>query len=434
MRTQRTRIAVLGAGSFVFGASVLHQAIVEQRMSRLHLALCDVSKDVLDPLAGVGRRLAREHGVDVEFSEHVDADAALDGADFVICAVAVDLRRRFAIDREIALRHDPAHLVSEFGGVCGISYSLRQIAYVEQLAWRMRRLCPRALLLSVSNPLPRFCHAANAMGISVAGFCSVSLNAFGMISRLLDDEPSRYPFEAPRQRYQLTLAGTNHLAWLTSVLDRRDGRERLPDLIAAVRAGRSAGEPRVESLLLETSALVSSGDEHSKDFLPPDPRVHQLEEVSHGTISGREAKIQQMREVADGRLPWQVLMEHPSWEKPLEVIHAMLGGPETDVHALNLPNAGQIDALPRGAIVETAARATSRGPVPMEATLPATVLPYSRSAIAVTETIVDAALSRSRRRVHDAIDLDPSIGDHGAAHRAIEECLLAHADLLPRYE
>jgi alpha-galactosidase/6-phospho-beta-glucosidase family protein len=112
----------------------------------------------------------------------------------------------------------------------------------------------------------------------------------------------------------------------------------------------------------------------------------------------------------------------------------MLGGPETDVHALNLPNAGQIDALPRGAIVETAARATSRGPVPMEATLPATVLPYSRSAIAVTETIVDAALSRSRRRVHDAIDLDPSIGDHGAAHRAIEECLLAHADLLPRYE
>lgn len=432
--SNHTKIAVLGAGSFVFGPGVLHETIVERRMSGVQLALCDVSRDVLDPLAAIGQRLAREHGVNVSFSTHGDLPAALDGADFVVSAVAVDMRRRFAIDRQIAFRHDPTHLVSEFGGICGISYSLRQIAFAERLAGDMRRGCPRATLLTVSNPLPRVCQAAAAMGISTLGFCSQSLFAFDMVSRLLDNEPSRYPFEKPRERYELTLAGTNHLSWVISVRDRRDGRERLPDLVAAMRAGRTSGQPRVESLLVETGCLVSSGDEHSKDFFPPDPRVRSLEDAWHGSAAEREARVRELREVAEGRRDWRPLFDHASWEKPMPVIHAMLGGPSVEVHAINLPNAGQIENLPRGAVVETAAHATTRGVVPVTLSMPASVLGYSRRAVDVTSAIVSAALNRGRRQLDLAIDLDPTITDKQAGRRAIEECLLAHADLLPRYD
>lgn len=427
------KITVLGAGSFVFGPSVLHQAIVEQRMTRLHLALCDVAQEVLEPLAGVGRRMAHEHGVDVTFTTHLDVGEALDAADFVLSAVAVEMRRRFAIDRQIALRNDPAHLVSEFGGVCGISYSLRQVAFMERLAWQMRCRCPRAMLLTVSNPLPRVCQAATALGIATAGFCSQSLFAYDMVSRLLDGESSSYPFANARERYALTLGGINHLSWVTSIRDCRDGRERRPDVVAAVRAGRTSGQPRVESLLLETGYLVSSGDQHSMDFLPPDPRVRSIEESSHGSSDERRARLDELREIAAGTRPWQALLGHPSWEKPIAVIDAMTGGPEAAVHAVNLPNAGQIEALRRGAIVETAARATSRGIVPVETSLPESVVSYLRSATAVTDAIVAAALGRSRRWLHEAIDLDPSIVDKLAARRAIEECLQAHADLLPPF-
>src|SRR4051794_31006363 len=154
------KIALLGAGSFVFGPSVLIDAITDHRMSGLELALMDPNRDAVDLMAGVGRRLARDAGVDVTISAHTDQAPALDGADFVLCSVAVELRNRFLADVEVARRHAPDHLITEFGGIAGISYSLRQIAMIQGVCADMKRLCPKAWLLDVANPLPRVCQAA----------------------------------------------------------------------------------------------------------------------------------------------------------------------------------------------------------------------------------------------------------------------------------
>jgi alpha-galactosidase len=445
----RLKVAVLGAGSFVFGPSVLHQAIDECRMDRLELALVDVATDVLEPLAAVGRRMAERAGVDVILTTHSAPDTALDGADFVVSAVAVDMRRRFSTDPSIVLRHDPNALISEFGGVTGLCYSLRQIAFFERLAFLMQRLCPTAPLLTVSNPLPRVCQAAQAMGLTTWGFCSVSLCAYDMVSRLLDGVPSRYPFEAPRRKYDLTIAGTNHLAWVIAARERATARDLLPDLVIAARAGRTSGHPRIDSLLLETGHLISSGDEHCMDFLPPSPLVHSIAESSHGSAEDRAARLTQLRRMADGLEPPDPLFAKESWEKPLEVIHARAGGPTRPIHAINLPNAGQISNLPRGVYVETAAQATTQGPIPTPptspappappatsaspVTLPNAVLPYSLHTAQVTDTIVRAALFHSRRLAHEVVDLDASITNKPAAHSALDDCLTAHADMLPGY-
>jgi alpha-galactosidase/6-phospho-beta-glucosidase family protein len=65
--------------------------------------------------------------------------------------------------------------------------------------------------------------------------------------------------------------------------------------------------------------------------------------------------------------------------------------------------------------------------------LPETVLPYCERAAAVTDAIVRAAEKRSRRLLHYAVVLDPSILDKAAGIRAIDACLEAHGDLLPTF-
>jgi len=68
--------------------------------------------------------------------------------------------------------------------VAGISYSLRQIALISEVAADMKARCPQAWLLDIANPLPRVTQAAHELGVQTAGFCSVSLESYAMLARV----------------------------------------------------------------------------------------------------------------------------------------------------------------------------------------------------------------------------------------------------------
>lgn len=93
-------------------------------------------------VAVIGQRMAHETGVDVTVSAHTERETGLAGADFVICSAARDMQRRFVMDVGIIGRLIPGHLVTEFGGVQGLSYSFRQMALIEEIAADIKRLAP----------------------------------------------------------------------------------------------------------------------------------------------------------------------------------------------------------------------------------------------------------------------------------------------------
>ena len=111
----------------------------------------------------------------------------------------------------------------------------------------------------------------------------------------------------------------------------------------------------------------------------------------------------------------------------------MAAGRRTEFEALNLVNERRIADLPPSVFVETPAVVDAFGPTPIPVSLPPAALPYAQSAAAVTDAIVRAALTRSREMVHQAVVLDPTVTDKPAGIAAIDECLTAHADLLPPY-
>ena len=148
----------------------------------------------------------------------------------MVCSAARQLHRRFEMDCAIVDRYLPGHLVTEFGGIAGISYSLRQIALIAEIAGDMRRLCPAAWLLVSSNPLPRVCQAAHALGIRTAGFCSVSLEGYSMLWHIWHGVHLAYPFTAARERWDATMAGLNHFVWVTALHDRATGEDLSAEL------------------------------------------------------------------------------------------------------------------------------------------------------------------------------------------------------------
>ena len=49
------KVALIGAGSFVFGPSILHETIVTHRLDDVELALVDLDSEAVELMAGVGR-------------------------------------------------------------------------------------------------------------------------------------------------------------------------------------------------------------------------------------------------------------------------------------------------------------------------------------------------------------------------------------------
>ncbi|HZT43981.1 MAG TPA: hypothetical protein VFA07_17580 [Chthonomonadaceae bacterium] len=428
----KCKTVLIGAGSFVFGPSMLSQLLLEHRLDDLHLALVDVDGEVAERMAGVGRRMARETGVTAQVHAHTDRCVALPDADFVICSAAPQMQRRFQMDVEIIDRLLPGHLVSEFGGVAGISYSLRQIAMIESIAEDMRRLCPSAWLLNVANPLPRVCQAAHERGIRTAGFCSVSLVGYGMLERIFTGRALSYPFTAAREKWQATMAGTNHLSWLIDLRDRASGADLMPALRQQLAEGATSGNPRAEALAHETGYLLMPGDDHTKDFLVPQAESSRTT-AWHGSPDERERRLRLLKDIGEGHTSWDELLAHPAWERPGDLIAALAYGRPTRLHSLNLVNTGQIPNLPCGVFVETPATCSEAGPQPQTVPLPESVQPFCASAAQVTAAIVRAARERRLTHLHEAVDLDPTILDKPAGKRAIDACLRAHADLLPIY-
>ncbi len=431
------KIAVIGGGSYVFGPGVLVQAMEQHRLGDVELALADVDRSAVELMAGVGRRMAGDLGLSTRVTGHTEWGTALEGADFVICSAAVQGVRRFAMDVEVARTYCPEHVISEFGGVAGISYSLRQIALIEQLCEAMLRHCPGAWLLNVANPLPRVCQAAHECGIKTAGFCSVTLSVFGRVWKLLHGEDlGGYPWEKAQDRLAATLAGTNHFAWLLELRDQATGQDLTGEVRARIEEGQTIHSPMCERLLKETGYLPQPHDGHVGDFLAPAPGTpgglgH---EIFHGDPKERDERRCALEAMAAGTRPWTELARKVAWERPVDFIAALTEGRRVRIHALNLINDGQIPNLPKGVFVETPAVVDSSGIELPTLPLPDSVLPYSLHTAKVTDAIVRAARRRSRKFLHKAVERDPTIINKTAGVLAIEDCLRVHADLLPDYE
>lgn len=420
------KVVHIGAGSYVFTPSILHDLICHHRIADLDLWLVDRDAEAASWTGAIARRMADRAGVRVRIETAAEREGALPGADFVSTSVAVDGLRRWQTDRAIARKYDVIEVAGELGGVGGLAYTLRQVPLLLGICRDMERTCPRAVLLNVSNPLPRILSAITSeTGIRAFGLCNAACGGTGdydHLARLLD---------RPNASFRAVSAGTNHFNWLLAIRDVETDEDLYPEVRRVVERGGMG--PLARRCLGEVGLLPLSGDTHVGEFLPFDPGVMTpVDAAFHGTAGERDRRRASLARMAAGALPWEPLLEHRAWERPADVIHAMVTGSRLALTMLNLRNDGAMPELPDEAIVEMPAivegatlRASPVGP-----------LPDPLQDLLLTTSMVNmmagqAAARADRGVLHDCIDADPAITNKNGAHDAIEDILVAHADLLP---
>jgi alpha-galactosidase len=428
------KIAVLGAGSFSFGPGVLQDALLIHKLDGIELALVYTNDGAIYAMADVGRRIAQKSGVEAKITAHTQRAPALEGASFILCGAVHERHERHAADCRIIETLAPGHLITDFGGVAGISYSLRQIRLIQEICADIKQLAaPGAMLLNVSNPLPRVCQAAQQEGVPTVGFCAAAILAYGFIWKMLHHETTAYPFQFPRSQLDVSMAGLNHLSFVLDLWDHDTGEDIYPLLKEAVAAGHTASQPLCAKLLQETGYFPAVGDARIRDFLEPTPDSTRRPAAGSPTDKERERRAKLLRAIADGKAPVDDLLHTRSWEKPIDLIASMaFNRPAAAFASLNLLNTWQLPQLPRDIYVETAATVDRTGVrAADEFTLPDSILPLLQRTAQLNDTIVRAARWSSQDLLAEAVEIDPTILDKTAGQRALNECLKAHADILP---
>ena len=406
-RDRPPRTVIVGAGSG-FGRRLTIDILSYPEFREGTLALVDISRENLEPVAAFAERVIKAHGADVELLATEDRRAALEGADTVIVSIAVGgaayqgplYHAEVTIPQQYGLEQS----VADTSGVGGIFRTLRTAPVMLEICRDMERLCPDALLINYTNPMAMLCWVMNAAtSIRSVGLChSVQGTAHELAGYI----------GAPREELTYWVAGINHMAWFLEL--RRNGEDAYPALRACLDNPETvARDPVRFEVLRYFDYFVTESSRHMSEYLPYFRRTPELLE-RYG-----QKPSQVSAEHRSGRWEWQDpdFMAQLRGEKPVDlspsheyashIMHAIACNEPLRING-NVSNDRLITNLPDGCCVEVPCLVDGLGVHPCEiGDLPPQLASLNRSNVAVHELTVQAVLEQSRRKALQAVLVDP---------------------------
>ncbi len=434
------RICIVGGGSYNWGPTLLTDLAVTPGISGT-IVLHDTDPGAAEDLRRLGVALVASTGAEMDVVCCPDLHESLAGADVVVVTITTGGLEATRHDIDIPALYGIEQTVGDTVGPGGLARALRNIPVMVDLATAMEAVCPDAWLLNLTNPMAPLVRAVSELTqIKTVGLCHEVFGVRRALAAIMSVD---------RSAVDLTVAGVNHLIWL---LDVRVGeRDAIAELRAHLADGGTIPLKPVDgdhmlpfqdrwqvklALLAAYGYLPAAGDRHLAEFFPyvlPDGRGPSFgvlpTTVDHRVTISATARAQVHRWV-EGTDP---LPLERSEEEVADIVAAIASG---NVHraVVNLPNAGQIDNIPRGAAVETmgtigptGAHGIAVGDLPPGVL--GTVLPHALN----QGLIVEAALTGDRALALQALLNDPLTRDLGTAPRLLDELLDAHRSHLPRF-
>jgi len=448
------KIAVVGAGSASFGPGTIRDVLLSDALHAkdLELVLMDVAPDALPERERYARRVAEALGRRVRVTSTPDLDGVLDGADYVVTAIEVNRYLYWAQDFHVPRRYGFLQIYGENGGPGGLFHTLRNLEPMLRIARRMEALCPKAVLLNFTNPESKLCQAITLLTrVQTYGLCHGFAMGRHQIATFLD---------RPVDTLETAACGMNHFTWFQAIRDRATGEDLYPAL--RERERQAAPLAHWDDLALSRTCLrvfglwPSPGANHIGEYVrwaheflassalqyyydPLDGHPWETGKIPPFvySLSGRPTEVPLFPEPATpaapaGEAPVTRESLKPSGELAVPIMEALSCGVTRELGAVVVPNRGAIPGMDDDCSVEVPAVADGNG-VHGErmAPLPEAILAMLRLQGSIQKLLVAAYAERSRRKLLQALLLDPTANSYRNAVELINEMCRLQADILP---
>jgi alpha-galactosidase len=419
------KIALIGAGSASFALGVLRDLYRTPDVAGGELALVDIDPTALARTEAVARRLEAETSRGFRISATTDRRDALPGADFVILSIAVNRFPLWEQDYLEPLRLGFHHCYGENAGPGAVFHTLRNLPIVIAIARDMEELCPRAWLLTFTNPENRVCLALHRhSAIRTVGLCHGVNGTLDMLAGHLS---------LPRADLDAQVAGVNHLVWMLRFTRKSTGEDLFPLLAQAVAShGPPAGYDMCCRLWDALDCFPTTGDSHVGEFLSFGAEFYTGGFNLRGFQGGAQAAAEQAESLARAEAPLSEWLSRGSAEIATEVIRCLHLRTTERLLSVIVPNRGAVPNLPADSVVETAGMFAD-GDVRAEPTdpIPPAAASITRRELDIQELVVEAWARSSRKAALQALLLDPCVDSLGRAELLLDRMLELQRDYLP---
>lgn len=401
------KTVIIGAGSG-FGARLSVDILAYPELREGTIALVDIDPEQLEPSVAYVRKVVGLHGADVRVEGSTDRRAVLEGADFVVVAIAVGGPAYNGVPyyHEVAIpaRYGVNQQVADTIGPGGIFRTLRTAPEMVAICRDMEELCPDALMLNYTNPMAMLCWIMNeASSVRLVGLChsvqGTSQQLAGYVGK---------PFE------EMThwVAGINHMAWFLDL--KWKGQDAYPLLRDAMENQETYAKDRVRfEVMRHFDYFVTESSGHMSEYVPYfRKRPELLEEFGlrtrtpeeNPTWRGRWAEDSPLRKQLDGREPIDLRGSH---EYASHIIKSVWTNTPGQMNG-NVRNGGAITNLPAACCVEAPCLVDAAGIRPCTVgSLPTQLVALNLSNVLSQQLAVEAFLEKSRRKAYQALALDP---------------------------
>ncbi len=447
------KFVLIGGGSYGWTHTLVTDIACTPALRGTHIILQDINPEPLKTVVPLCQKISEQLNADLKIEGMTDLDSALPGADFVGLTISTGGAWADDLDIRIPARYGVLQLVGDTVGPGGWSRALRNIPVVTDIVRKVERLAPAAWFMNYSNPMTVLTSALNRVSpVRSMGICH-ELQGFLL-------HAAYFLGVDWKKDITLSIAGINHLIWILDMTVRgQDGLALLKNYAQAPENFKPLG-PRVISEELARSGglapgqdvkfdlfercgyLPAAGDAHISEFFPHYLRTEETAQKwgfmqkgrkTHlfARTDGRDDRENRVRSMLEGA---ESLWLKHSHEHADGIIAALSGKGEALVTPLNCPNVGQVDNLPRNAVLETLAYLDAGGMRPLAAgSLPAPVVQYLMRHIPNQEMLTEAGLTGNREMAVCALANDPLIPDPCTAEKIAGDFFEAFRDYLPQF-
>ena len=374
MIRRNVKIAYIGGGSKAWARSFMQDLALAGDLAG-EVALYDIDVPAAERNQIIGTKIQQKQEAlsDFQYTVSGSLEEALEGADFVIISILPGTFEDMRIDVHVPEAYGILQSVGDTVGPGGVFRALRTVPVYEEFAEAIRKCCPEAWVLNLTNPM--------SICVKTLYRCFPQIKAFGCCHEVFHTQDflccvlrEMTGEKATRQDIYTDASGVNHFTWITEARYQNiDIMELLPEFLDRyfdtgyyengpadqwTRDTFAYGNRVKMDLYKKYGALAAAGDRHLVEFVDNSWYLKDRETVKKWhfgltsvdwRIANQQRLIRESAEMAQGRMDVPLA---PSGEALVTMLRGILGL-ETVITNVNLPNRGQMPGMPEGSIVET---------------------------------------------------------------------------------
>lgn len=402
-----------------------------------------------DVLQRYGDAVLKQSGLTASWTVDGDRKALLRNADCVVyagdCLASSSFRQDWRALSGPEDDPDDPGLTEQArvnGGIEGLLHTLRQGNNVLDLCDVMQEVCPKALVITLGQPIARTVKMFETRGFRTFGLGASPMkgaNGLEAICHKLGKKP---------EETRAQMAGLPGFAWLMGLRSASDGTDLLP-VIRDMAASESLGRLTKRWLGWYDAVAVGDVTSHAEFMAAQEDYMPQEEPELSESVEKRKERILHMNTVGDKGLQrpasmdgfsegemaqWMLLSKAPA-VRPMRLAAALLTGKDLEMTGVARVNGGEIVNLPRGAVIESDLTLKAGEVQPHRYRLPS---PLAQACMDVDEAnrLAAEAATGDRTALRECVEMDPALEglDRLYCQQVVDALIQMHMDVLTRFQ